>query len=237
MPCSSGSPWPASTTASLASCTASTSASVVRSTKRSRQRVDGDLGRDLAAPVAAHAVGDGEQAVGLQDAVLVDLADLADVGGRAVRELGHSSSSTVFPTWSRSPRFMVIGPSTFACSGRCRWWNPGPRQRSCRHRRKTRACTVRDEGVVDGDLAAGAAPDGDLGAERVGATALLGRARPRAAGDGSSGTARPAALGPWRPWPARRLDRLAAPSARPGAATLGGVISAHTARSTRKKNR
>ena len=37
----------------------------------------------------------------------------SDVGGGTVRELGHSSSSTVFPTWSRSPRFMVIGPSTF----------------------------------------------------------------------------------------------------------------------------
>ena len=75
--------------------------------------LDGEVAGDLARLVAAHAVGDGEEAVDRQEGVLVGLADLADVGGRAPGEAGHRSSITVLPTWSRSPRWSTIGPDTF----------------------------------------------------------------------------------------------------------------------------
>ena len=69
----------------------------------------------LAAVVAAHAVGHAVQ-VGVEDdheRVLVVGPHLADVGGAPRAQRGHTSSSTVLPTWSRSPRRMTFGPCTF----------------------------------------------------------------------------------------------------------------------------
>ncbi len=82
--------------------------------------VAGDLGGDLAAPVAAHAVGDGPQAhvVAGDELVLVAGADAPDVGGaapaqpRAAGAGGHTSSSTVLPICSLSRRLITIGPAT-----------------------------------------------------------------------------------------------------------------------------
>src|SRR4051794_28720232 len=81
------------------------------------------LARHLTGGVAAHAVGDREDGLGDEELVLVVGADLADVGCRSVAELGHVAgsfirchlvtSSTVLPTWSRSPRRMAAGPATF----------------------------------------------------------------------------------------------------------------------------
>ncbi len=76
--------------------------------------LDGHCAGDLAALVATHAVGDAEDAAVDHDGVLVDLAELADVGGRSDPEVedGHRSSSTVEPICTRSPRFITIGPAT-----------------------------------------------------------------------------------------------------------------------------
>ena len=60
--------------------------------------------RHLAADVAAHAVGHGEQVRALEGDVLVDRADAPDVGRRARPQHGHrATSNTVEPIWSRSP--------------------------------------------------------------------------------------------------------------------------------------
>ena len=79
------------------------------------EAIDGDLGGDLTAVVAAHAVGDDEHGAGDNERVLVVGSDLADIGGCAGFEGGHANSSTCPPTWTRSP-----GP-TF--SGWSRTWS------------------------------------------------------------------------------------------------------------------
>ena len=83
---------PPPTTASLARCTARTSSSVVGfvvpRAEVLPQRAGRQLRRDLAAAVAAHAVGHDEQAVRDEERVLVVLAHPADVGGRAPRRGG-----------------------------------------------------------------------------------------------------------------------------------------------------
>ena len=77
--------------------------------------IDGDLGRRVAAAVAAHSVGDCVEAIGEgQHAVLVDRPDPAHVGRRSVSEPHQRSTcNTVWPTWSRSPGCMGTGPWTF----------------------------------------------------------------------------------------------------------------------------
>ena len=67
------------------------------------EAIDGDLGGDLTAVVAAHAVGDDEHGAGDNERVLVVSSDLADIGGRAGFEGGHANSITCSPTWMRSP--------------------------------------------------------------------------------------------------------------------------------------
>ena len=60
------------------------------------QEVDGELGGDLAGPVAAHAVGDDERAVDGQRVVLVARPDAAGIGRDAPADGGHyCASSTV----------------------------------------------------------------------------------------------------------------------------------------------
>ena len=78
-----------------------------------RRVVEGDVAGDLAAGVAAHAVGDREQGDGGEDAVLVDAAQAPDVGGRAPAQPGHHTASrTVEPTCRLSPLCIGVGALT-----------------------------------------------------------------------------------------------------------------------------
>ena len=79
------------------------------------EAIDGELGGNLTAVVAAHAVGNDEHAAGDNERVLVVGSDLADIGGRTGFEGSHANSITCSPTWTRSP-----GP-TF--SGWSRTWS------------------------------------------------------------------------------------------------------------------
>ena len=82
---------------------------------RGAQRLDGGGARDFAALMAAHAVGHRvqRQPVVDEEAVLVAGAELPDVGARAGIDPQRATSSTVCPTWTRSPlrsvRSAVIG--------------------------------------------------------------------------------------------------------------------------------
>ena len=71
------------------------------------QGFDGDGGGHLAAHVAPHAVGHGEEGAALEGAVLVDRAHPAHVGGRSRSQDGHRVAATVRPP--------VIGPSRRRC--------------------------------------------------------------------------------------------------------------------------
>ena len=85
--------------------------------ERGAQRLERGGARHLAAAVTAHAVGDGDEPEVVVDevAVLVVVAHLADVGGRAHddAERHRWTSPTVSPNCTRSPRFKRVG----ACTG------------------------------------------------------------------------------------------------------------------------
>ena len=81
------------------------------------QRLHGQPGGHLTTLVAAHAVGHDEQVAVTEqhEAVLVDRAQPADVGGRPGPQYDprhDPSSSTVLPICSLSPRCSCIGPVT-----------------------------------------------------------------------------------------------------------------------------
>src|SRR5690606_39774830 len=63
------------------------------------QGLDRDRGRDLSADVAAHPVGDGDDALADECAVLVDVTAPPHVGDGADRQPDHASSITTEPTW------------------------------------------------------------------------------------------------------------------------------------------
>jgi hypothetical protein len=120
------------------------------SSSSGRQRGDGHGRGHLAGGVAAHAVGDGEDAGPRVDGVLVALAQQARVGaGGEAQCQGHRrSSSTVLPMRIGCPsghgrRTDDLG----SARGRCRWSSRGPRR--ARRPRRGRA-RVLAAGVVVG---------------------------------------------------------------------------------------
>ena len=83
------------------------------------QEVDGDGAGHLAGPVPAHAVGHGEDLRPGEEVVLVVGSDASRVGRRPPAQGGHyCASSTVWPTWMRSP-----GCSRRAPTRRLPLWN------------------------------------------------------------------------------------------------------------------
>ena len=78
---------------------------------RGTQRLQRGRARDLAALVAAHAVGDRPQAEALVDEVrvLVALPDAPDIGGGTDGDPHRPASSTVRPNCTRSPRRSFVG--------------------------------------------------------------------------------------------------------------------------------
>ena len=114
MPASSWSDTDFSRTASLAPSIASRKRLARRD--GGTQRFQRGGARDLAGAVAAHAVGDGDQAeaVGLVDEVVLvavaDTADVGDAGGHQLEPAHLVTSATVWPNCTRSPRLSRVAP-------------------------------------------------------------------------------------------------------------------------------
>ena len=248
MPRRSGSSSAASCTAMLAAAAASRRPCSVGSPRGEglAEGVDGDRRGDLAAAVAAHAVGDGPQPVGVGDErrVLVDLPDLAGVARGAGPQLGHPrTSNTVLPICTRSP---ALSDDRAADLRAVHEGAVGGAEVLDPHRAvggaEDAGVEARDVGVVGhGDGAPAGPPDGELAveAERVprrsggsattsSLTAPLERRLPRvdAAGGGRRRRGR------------RRRRAAAGPGGHGGGAgALAWRSSAQTARRTRKKKR
>ena len=223
-------------TAALAASTASTSPSTVWRGVALVDGLAGDGRGDLAAPVPAHAVGDGPEADVLagEVVVLVVRPDTADVAGAAPAQLdaarhgGHTISSTVLPICSRSRRFIdhraghpaavevgAVGrPRSSTYQVPSRWKHPG--------------VDLARVGVVDGHLAPRRPPERQLVGQRV----QRGRGGRRARRPRSCGVDRP---------PAGPLRAAGAGPLRPGGGGLrppaSGSPRSTPPRSTRKKNR
>src|SRR5207249_11873917 len=105
-------------------------------------RLDGRLRRHLTGAVAAHSIGDDEEAVGCEEAILVVVAHPPDVGLPTRPQGGHLvSSRTVRPIWRRSPRRRGTGPSTFFLFRYVPLVDPRSSTSRSPSRRKTRACS------------------------------------------------------------------------------------------------
>ncbi len=110
---------------------------------RGPQRLDRGVARDLAAAVAAHAVGDREQRALVVDEerVLVVRAHEALVGGRRGRELHRCASSTVSPTCTVSPLRSFTGSVMRLPFTSVPLVEPASSTQSAPLRSKARACT------------------------------------------------------------------------------------------------
>ena len=130
------------------------------------QRADDDRAGDVAAGVAAHAVGHHEQVRPGIPGVLVVRADQPDVGAGGVVDAKGiviaptcRSSMTVLPMRSVAADLDAAGSVSRSVRGRCRWWSRGPRRTSPPSRWKMRGVPPAGVVVVEDERALGVAAD------------------------------------------------------------------------------